>query len=652
MFKSLLILPLLFSQQAQAVLLSHSTPQDFALTADPSSPNWKDVPGVVTSHDRYGKPVPNARTEIRSQWTNNHLYFLFISQFEGMRLTANPSKTQESWGIWDYDVVEVFIGHDLERIHLYKEFEVTPQDEWVDLDVDKQRKGREIDWLWNSHFRFKTRTDNDKKLWICEMQIPWPAIDPRPPKPANELRLNLYRIEGSDPNRKYITWRPVNSPSYHTPEAFGRLRLAGPAPAAKPSYDLLLKGGHVIDPKNNLSAPRDVAILSGKIAGVAPKIDPALARKVVDVSGLYLTPGLIDLHTHVINGSGLRGSLPIDQNVYPDSHTLKSGVTTAVDAGTSGWRTFPDFKANVIDKVHTRILASLNIVGWGQAGAEKEQDVSDMDPKAAAAMAAKHKGLIVGIKTAHYRGPEWTAVERAVEAGNLAGLPVMVDFGTFRPERPYRDLVLDKLRPGDMSTHTYLANVPMLDANGRVFPYLFEAQKRGVKFDTGHGMGSFVWRQAAPAVRQGFLPDSISTDLHTGNMNGPMNNMLNVLSKFLALDMKLEDVILRATWNPARQIHREDLGHLSIGAPADLAAIRLEKGKFGFVDVYGAKLTGTQRLTCELTVRDGYVVYDLNGLTRPEWSGLGKYDTQFDANWDKVISPGGTAPIAGEGKRP
>ena len=208
-----------------AVLLSLESPRDFALTADPRAPQWKNVRGVVTASDRYGKPVPGAETEIRSRWTAGNLYFLFSSRYERMKLAANPKTSEETWGLWDYDVVEVFIGYDFERIGRYKEFEVSPLGEWVDLDVDRERKGREVDWLWNSRFRFHTRVDEAAKMWYCEMQIPWSSIDARPAKAGNELRLNLYRIEDSEPGRKFIAWRPVHSPSYHTPKAFGLLRL-------------------------------------------------------------------------------------------------------------------------------------------------------------------------------------------------------------------------------------------------------------------------------------------------------------------------------------------------------------------------------------------------------------------------------------------
>jgi len=407
--------------------------------------------------------------------------------------------------------------------------------------------------------------------------------------------------------------------------------------AAQEKYDLLLKGGHVIDAKNRVSAVRDVAVQNGKIAAVAPDIPASKALKTVDVGGLYVVPGLVDIHVHAYASTGARAYAG-DKSVYPDGFTFRSGVTTVVDAGTSGWRTFPDFKDRVIDRSRTRVLALLNIVGHGMGDAKNgEQNLDDIDVKATAELAGKYKDIVVGIKTAHYAGPEWTPVERAVEAGTLANIPVMVDFGDFRPERPFQELVLKKLRPGDIYTHTYIGAVPMLDAQGRLLPYLFEARKRGVIFDVGHGGGSFLFRQAVPAVRQGFVPDSISTDLHINSMNSGMKDMLNLMSKFLSMGMTLDDVVARATWNPAREIKREELGNLSVGSVADVAVLRAMNGDFGFVDVYGARLEGKQKLACELTVRNGLVVYDLNGITRENWDKLGRYFAQGDERWDGMI---------------
>jgi dihydroorotase len=405
--------------------------------------------------------------------------------------------------------------------------------------------------------------------------------------------------------------------------------------AAEPKYDLLLRGGHVIDPKNGLDAVRDVAIAGGKVAAVAPRIDPADAFKTIDVSGLYVTPGLIDIHVHVFAGTGEKGSYAGDNSVYPDGFTLRAGVTTVADAGCAGWRNFEEFKTRIIDRSKTRVLAFLNIVGNGMRGGPWEQDLTDMAAVPAGVMALKYPGVIVGIKTAHYAGPEWTPVEHAVEAGTIANIPVMVDFGASKPERPVAELVTKKLRPGDIYTHVYSGLRGELDPSGHVNPGLFEGRKRGVIFDVGHGGGSFAWRIAVPSVKEGFVPDSISTDLHIGSMNAGMKDMPNVMSKFLALGQPLAEVVRWSTWNPAREIKQEGLGHLSVGAGADVAVLRLEEGRFGFVDSFGARQRGTQKLVCELTLRDGKVVYDLNGLARPDWDTLPRdYKSTGDARWE------------------
>jgi dihydroorotase len=407
------------------------------------------------------------------------------------------------------------------------------------------------------------------------------------------------------------------------------------AAQAEPKYDLLLKNGRVIDPRNGLSAVRDVAIAGGKIAAVQADIPTSEAFKTVDVSGLYVTPGLVDIHVHVFAGTGEKDSYAGDNSVYPDGFTLRTGVTTVADAGCAGWRNFEDFRQRVIDRSRTRVVAFLNIVGHGMRGGAFEQDLADMEAAPTAEMALLYKGLIVGVKTAHYEGPGWAPVERAVEAGEKAGIPVMVDFGANRPERPLAELLTRKLRPGDIYTHVYSGLRGELDASGRVNPGMWEGRKRGVIFDVGHGGGSFAWRVAVPAIREGFLPDSISTDLHIASMNAGMKDMLNVMSKFLAAGLSLEDVVRRATWNPAREIRHEELGHLSPGAPADLAVLRLEEGAFGFVDSFGGRLQGSRKLVCEMTLRDGKVVYDLNGLARPDWSTLPRdYKSTGDPRWD------------------
>ena len=403
---------------------------------------------------------------------------------------------------------------------------------------------------------------------------------------------------------------------------------------AQQDYDLLLKGGHVIDAKNGVNAVRDVAIKDGKICAVAPEIAASRALKTVDVSGLYVTPGLIDIHVHVYAGTGERGSYAGDNSVYPDGFTHRTGVTTVVDAGSSGWRNFEDFKQRIIDRSRTRVLAFLNIVGHGMRGGRYEQDVEDMEAKPTAEMALKHKGVVVGVKTAHFGGPQWRPVDQAIAAGKIASIPIMVDFGTAYPERSLAELVTTKFRPGDIYTHCYAGGGRGELIDGRVNPAILPAQKRCVIFDVGHGGGSFVWRTAVQAFKEGYYPDSISTDLHIGSMNAGMKDMLNVMSKMLALGMPLDGVIARSTWNPAREIQHEELGHLSVGAIADVAVLRLEKGKFGFVDQNGARMDGNQKLSCELTVRDGKVVYDLNGMTRELWDKIPEGQRFGDPRWD------------------
>ncbi|GAC1632199.1 MAG: amidohydrolase/deacetylase family metallohydrolase [Candidatus Acidiferrum sp.] len=389
--------------------------------------------------------------------------------------------------------------------------------------------------------------------------------------------------------------------------------------AAQQKYDLLIKNATVLDAKNGLKEVRDVAVTDHKIAAVEKNIATADAAKTINAKGMFLSPGFVDIHTHVYAGTGLRDAYDGDNSLYPDGYTFRSCVTTVADAGSAGYKNFPDFKERIIDRAKTRIFAFLNIVGSGMGPKPAEQNVADMDSAAAAEMAKQFPGLIVGIKTAHFEGPEWTAVDRALEAGEAAQIPVMVDFGVFRAERPYPDLVTKKLRPGDISTHMYIDFIPMLDENGKVQPYLFEAKKRGVIFDVGHGGGSFVFKQAYPAVHQGFLPDSISTDLHVGSMNAGMKDMTNVMSKFLNMGMPIEGVVQRTTMNPAREIHHEELGQIAVGAVADLALLSVEKGNFGFVDSLGGRMEGHQKLVCQMTVRNGLIVWDLNGLAREDW---------------------------------
>lgn len=391
--------------------------------------------------------------------------------------------------------------------------------------------------------------------------------------------------------------------------------------------DILLKGGHVVDPKNGIDSQMDVAITDGKIVRVAPDISADSTSLLLDVRGLYVTPGIVDIHGHHYHGTErYRGYSNGFNSLPPDGFTFRAGVTTVVDAGGAGWRNFQHFKDQVIDRSQTRVLAFLNIVGDGMSG-RPEQSLQDMDPRMTAIIARRYPEII-GIKIAHFDasdnapgGSEWrTTIERSVEAGNYAGIPVMVDFGSGRPS--IEELFMEFLRPGDIFTHAFHPGPwkePVVDEDGQVKPFVFEAQKKGIIFDVGHGGSSFAFSQAIPAIRQGFLPDVIATDLHTEGMNGGLFDMANLMSKFLNMGMSIQDVVLRTTWNAASAINREDLGHLSEGIEADIAVFNLRNGDFGFVDGFGGRMNGSRLLEAELTIRAGRIVFDRNGMSFPMW---------------------------------
>ncbi|SKB31425.1 amidohydrolase/deacetylase family metallohydrolase [Daejeonella lutea] len=401
--------------------------------------------------------------------------------------------------------------------------------------------------------------------------------------------------------------------------------------------DLLLKGGHVIDPKNKIDSKMDVAIVDGKVFKVAADIPASAARKTVNVTGLYVTPGLIDIHGHVFHGTEPDHYLSNGLDALPpDGFTFRSGVTTIVDAGGAGWRNFDVFKKNVIDVSQTRVLSFINIVGEGMRDlVAYEQNTSDMDPKLTSSIANKYKSLIVGVKIAHYIGHDWTPADKAVQAGTIANIPVMVDFGKANPPLPIEELFMKHLRPGDIFTHVFRydrefgPDGKMLEhkqaivdmKTKKVKPFVFEARKRGIIFDVGHGGGSFMWSQAIPAMQQGFAPDVLSSDLHTGSMNGGFKDMANLASKFLNIGMSLQDVIAASTWKPANVIKRTELGNLSEGTEADIAVFNLKTGDFGFSDSNGIAIKGKQKLEAELTIRKGRIVWDLNAISAASMPG-------------------------------
>lgn len=379
--------------------------------------------------------------------------------------------------------------------------------------------------------------------------------------------------------------------------------------------DLLLKGGHVIDPKNKIDKKMDVAIKDGKIFQIAGDIPTNTAKKVVDVNGLYVAPGLIDIHTHVFVGSE-NGFANGFSSVSPDDFTFKSGVTTVVDAGTSGWRNFPLFKEQVIDRSQTRVLAFLNIFGSGfSSGSAIEPSMDEADPKKTAEAIRKYPEFLVGSRIGHYSGKDWTPFDRALEAAKLSNTPLLVE--CHLPEYTLEDQ-LNRMRSGDIITHAFenvSERMPVVDERGIVRPFVLEAQARGVLFDVGHGGAGFWFNQAVPALKQGLAPNSFGTDLHRFSMNAGMKSMLNIMSKYLTMGMSIQDVITRGSWYPAKSIKREDLGNLSEGAVADIAVLSLLPGKFGFVDAGKERIDGDSKLEAELTIRGGRVVWDLNGLS-------------------------------------
>jgi len=417
------------------------------------------------------------------------------------------------------------------------------------------------------------------------------------------------------------------------------------ASAQQPKYDLLLKGGRVIDPANGLDAKMDVAVSLGRIAAVQKDIPASEAGKVVDVSGLYVTPGLIDIHYHIGHGgaplnwfaqdsgdhevlSPTAFTLPDPRSVLvpygvPADLALQSGVTTIVDAGSAGADTFLQEKEEVIEHAKVRVLAFLNIVADGMKGG-LEQTVDVMDVKRCADTVLRYSDIIVGVKTAHYwpqkplddLHPTWAAVDRAIACGEAARVPVMFDFWP-RPERSYADLILQKARPGDIHTHVFAQQFPIILPDGKLNPIMQQARNRGVIFDVGHGGGSFWFRNAVPAVKQGFVPDSMSTDLHIGDFT--VLSMSNVMSKFLSMGVPLADLIRRSTVNPAHEIHRPELGTLTVGREADIAVLDEQHGHFGFIDCGWAKMEGTSRIVAQMTIRAGRIVYDPSGLSMVQW---------------------------------
>jgi dihydroorotase len=380
------------------------------------------------------------------------------------------------------------------------------------------------------------------------------------------------------------------------------------------AFDVVVAGGTVIDPANGVHATLDVGISGGRIAAVAPGLG-SKARSVIDASGSYVIPGLVDLHVHVYWGVA-------DLSVEADPTCLGRGATTVVDAGSSGANTFAGFKRYVVEPARGRILAFLNISAMGQIDPVwgELHDLRYVEPERAAMVARANPDVIVGFKvriSEMLAGPNGLAgLERAIEAGNAAGLPVMVHIGGsgFDIEE-----ALARLRPGDIVTHSYTAWQPgIVTDKGRIVPGALEARERGVRFDIGHGAGSFTWAVAEAALADGFRPDTISSDLHRFNVPMPVQDLATTLSKFLLLGLPIDDVVAMATATPAAALGRSaEFGTLGVGAPADLTVLALEDAAVTLEDSRGVTRQARQRLVPTAVVRDGAAVPVVPLLTKP-----------------------------------
>jgi dihydroorotase len=372
-------------------------------------------------------------------------------------------------------------------------------------------------------------------------------------------------------------------------------------------YDLLIRRGRVIDPSQNLSAARDVAIFGHTIAKVAADIPEADAQHVLDVNGSIVTPGLIDVHVHVYDGVAPLG-IPADPNC------VAKGVTTVIDAGSAGAHTFPGLRKYVIDVSQTRIRALLNISVVGQSTLSPDNmhgellNLNYANPGLAVRTIERHRDLILGIKIRLSRNiaaeNDLRALQLAREAAEAVKLPMMVHIGD--THTPLKDL-LPVLRAGDVITHCFHGREGgILDQKGRVLPEVLTAVGRGVHLDVGHGAGSFAFDVAERAIKQGLLPGTISSDLHQFNIHGPVFDLATTLSKFLHLGLTLEQVIARVTTHPAQTFgFAEGLGTLKEGAEADVSVFSLQEGDFRFTDSMGHQRVGHQKLSPVATIKSG-----------------------------------------------
>ncbi len=369
------------------------------------------------------------------------------------------------------------------------------------------------------------------------------------------------------------------------------------------SSDLVIHGGTVIDPASGMHARRDVAVADGRVTAIEPHIGLGGAGDVMDATGLLVVPGLVDIHVHVYWGGA-------DLSIEPGPHDLQRGVTTMADAGSSGANNFAGFRRFLIEPFEGTIVAFLNIAVMGQADPVLGElhDIRYAIVDRAVEVARANPELIVGLKVrvseqlAGRNGVE--AVARAIEAGTEIGCPVMVHIGG--SYAPIED-ILSQLRGGDIVTHAFTAWEPgIFDSDMRIIPAALEARARGVLFDVGHGAGSFAFERGEAALADGFRPDTISSDLHRFNVNGPVFDLATTMSKYLHLGLPLDDVLAMATVAPAGALGMAGtMGTLAVGSVADIAVLALEDGRFPLVDSIGVAVEGRQRLAPIATFKRG-----------------------------------------------
>ncbi|HMJ82076.1 MAG TPA: amidohydrolase family protein, partial [Vicinamibacterales bacterium] len=453
---------------------------------------------------------------------------------------------------------------------------------------------------------------------------------------ANVLTVRAGEIVYDRDARAFVGSDTVSDPvrpADRVRQGFGESAVAlAKAEARDPSderrrevYDLLLQNGHVIDPSTGRNGRFDIAIVGERIARIAVNLPARQARTTVDASAYIVTPGLIDLHAYVNSQAVYRQGDPSTswRNVNPDHNALRHGVTTVVDGGSTGWKSFEAFKRLVVDRSRVRVLAFLNIVSSGMLEGQATADPSDLQIDKTVETARRHLDTIVGIRSPHVRGAGLDGVERSIRAAELMGGVALVEY-LEKDGFEYRS-ALDRIRAGDLITHTYGLTTPVLDPNGNLSRALTEARKRGVLFDLGHGTRGFWFRNAVPAARQGFLPDVLSTGMDKASLLLPRADMMTTLSKFLNMGVTIEALVERVTTRAARAIKRPELATLREGGLADIAVIEMQTGRFGFLDDGESRLQGDRRLRAVLTIRNGQVVWDSEGLSRTDWSKAGPY---------------------------